>query len=139
MILDIISYAFMVLVAGAQVLIVSMFALGFWNGFTYESGKEGSKYHIWFRLLPFKRFFEKNKKFDSDTEHWVRSAVTATFKGYSDWMKSNNCRVQFKDTLEDITDKIEIYSPDKNLDSLMKSIQANLDEYGIKWKPERFD
>ena len=61
MIIEILKYTFMVLVAGAQVLIVGMFILGFWNGFTYEVGKEGSKFHFWFELLPFKRFFKRGK------------------------------------------------------------------------------
>lgn len=133
MILEIFKYGFMILVAVAQVFIVGLFLLGFWNGFTYEAGKKGSKYHFWFTLLPFKRFFKKKPKFDSDTELWVRGAVSATFKGYSDWIHSDKCRIRNRYTLDDVTDNVEIYSLDKDVDSLLKTIQAKLYEYGIKW------
>lgn len=61
MIIEILEYGLVVLAAIVQIFFVGMFILGFWNGFTYEVGKEGSKFHVWFTLLPFKRFFKRGK------------------------------------------------------------------------------
>ena len=139
MIIEILKYGFMALVAGMQVLIAGMFLLGFWNGFTYESGEAGSKYHMWFKLLPFKRFFKKKPTLDSDAEKWVRRAVSATFKGFADWMQSDDCKIRYKDTLVDVTDEVEIYSlsEDKGSPAITNAIHKSLEEYGIIWHIEK--
>ena len=134
MIIEILKYGFIILVVGTQVLIIGMFLVGFWNGFTYESGEAGSKYHMWFKLLPFKRFFKKKQKFDLNTEEWVRRAVSATFQGCTDWIKSDDCRTRYKNTLVDITGEVEIYGIEKNPSGIMKHIQTRLEESGIKWE-----
>lgn len=126
MIIEILKYGFVVLSATVQVFFVGIFIIGFWNGFTYESGEEGSKFHVWFALLPFKRFFKNRQKLNSETEEWVRKAIAATFKGYTDWLESDDCRTRYKDTLVDITDKVEIYGIEKNPSGMIKHIQTRL-------------
>lgn len=134
MIIEILKYGFIVLSAAVQVFFLGLFIIGFWNGFTYEVGKKGNKFHFWFTLLPFKRFFKRKPNVDSETEKWVTLAIAATFKGYTDWLKSDDCRTRYKDTLVDITDKVEIYGIEKNPSGMMKHIQASLEESGITWE-----
>ena len=134
MIIEILKYGFIVLSATVQVCFVGMFILGFWNGFTYEVGEKGSKFHFWFQLLPFKRFFKNRQRFNGYTEEWVGRAIVATFKGYTDWMKSDDCRTRYKDTLVDITGEVEIYGLEKNPSGLTKHIQTRLEESGIIWE-----
>ncbi|HAX95629.1 MAG TPA: hypothetical protein DCY35_03785 [Prolixibacteraceae bacterium] len=130
---ELLSYAYMALLALVNVFMGLVIIFGSWHGFVYEIGKPGSKFHIYYQLYPLKRFFNRKKMAEAELEMWVKRAVGATMKGFSDWQESENCRVRYTDSLVDITDRIEIYTRDEDIHSLRESIRKRLEDSGIKW------
>jgi len=103
MLIEILKYGWIVLSATVQVCFVGMFILGFWNGFTYEVGEKGSKFHFWFQLLPFKRFFKKRKiRHDQVIQYFQH--LKATFTDLHDmYEKEEKHRERLKCSNEIIT------------------------------------